>query len=197
MQIDILRESPLVATVRGFVSDAVCGDIMKRANKDSLVEAHVGTGGGATATSESRETLTTNFFLDWNEKNSLTVTSARAFDLVSEILGKNVSYEAQEPVNFLHYRSGYEYKPHMDGSSDQNGKRVATTLIYCEAADKGGATVFTSGEETMRFQPSSGDLLLFQYMPKPQLATHAACPVIAGLKSTLTQWYRLGVSRKR
>jgi hypothetical protein len=30
----------------------------------------------------------------------------------------------------------------MDGGGGGLGKRVATTLVYCEAADEGGGTVF-------------------------------------------------------
>ena len=47
----------------------------------------------------------------------------------------------------------------------------------------------------MKFQPGPGDLLFFAYNPDPRAeATHAACPVEAGNKTTLTQWHRLGVS---
>ena len=46
----------------------------------------------------------------------------------------------------------------------------------------------------LRFQPTSGSLLFFAYAPSPGLQEHAACPVLAGNKSTLTQWHRLGVS---
>jgi len=45
--------------------------------------------------------------------------------------------------------------------------------------------------------PGKGDLLFFQYLPEPMRALHAACPVAAGNKSTLTQWHRLGVSAEK
>lgn len=85
-------------------------------------------------------------FVDWDKDNILSQTAAKTFDLVSELLEVEVPYEGQEPVNFLHYIKGFEYKPHQDGSGSKHettkGKRVATTLIYCEAAKQGGATVF-------------------------------------------------------
>ena len=93
------------------------------------------------------------------------------------------------------------YKPHTDGWGGDVGSRVATTLVYCEAAAEGGGTVFPRGKEgsapPLRFQPSPGDMLYFEYQPDPGLQEHSACPVIAGNKSTLTQWHRLGVSPEK
>ncbi|KAH8056403.1 procollagen-proline 4-dioxygenase [Aureococcus anophagefferens] len=100
---------------------------------------------------------------------------------------------AREPINFLFYRAGYEYKPHSDGAGGKRGKRVATTLVYCDAPASGGSTVFT-GTNGLRFAPKRGDLLFFSYANGARDTTHAACPVAAGNKSTLTMWHRLGVS---
>jgi prolyl 4-hydroxylase len=197
-KIDILRKNPVVASIRGFMTPEGCKDLLgNHAGLDSLVVAHVGTGGGSTSTSESRETLTNNMFINWDQDNILTRTGAATFDVVSEMLGKEMPYEGQEPVNFLHYIKGFEYKPHTDGWGGKRGKRVATTLVYCEAANVGGGTVFPRGDvenPPLRYQPSSGDMLYFEYQPNPGLQEHAACPVIEGNKSTLTQWHRLGVS---
>jgi len=60
-------------------------------------------------------------------------------------------YEGQEPVNFLHYIKGFEYKPHTDGGEKRPGGRVATTLIYCEVAEEGGGTVFPQGTPPLRY----------------------------------------------
>merc|ERR1712014_115924 len=110
------------------------------------------------------------------------------------MLGEEIPYEGQEPVNFLHYLRGFEYKPHQDGMGGPRGKRVATTLIYCETPSAGGATVFPYPGVMLKFAPAVGDLLFFTYAPEPHEALHAACPVVEGQKSTLTQWHRLGVS---
>lgn len=190
--VEILREKPMIAAIRGFVKPTKCKELGQFAKLDSLVRAHVGTGGGATSTSESRETLTSNMYVNWEESNALSLTAAMTFDVATELLGSKVPYEGQEPINFLHYLKGFEYKPHTDGGVLGKGKRVATSLIYCEAAQEGGATVFPN--IPLRFQPELGDLLFFEYAPNPTLQLHAACPVITGNKSTLTQWHRLGVS---
>jgi len=199
--LEVLREAPMVATVRGFVSEAECGDLIRKAQVQTLTRAHVGSGGGGTTTSESRETLTNSLWVNWDVEDTLSLVAARTFDLASDLLGVNVPYEGQEPINFLHYLKGYEYRPHHDGAGSAGGntpppkgKRIGTTLVYCEAPDVGGATVFTRGAR-LRFQPGRGDILFFAYNPDPRSeAEHAACPVVAGNKTTLTQWHRLGVS---
>jgi len=107
--VEILRQRPLVATVRKFVSEGDCAKLMTSVNRDQLVSARVG-GEGATETSEFRETLTDNMFVNWDERDAVSKTAARTFDLASELLGKQIPYEGQEPINFLHYLKGFEYK---------------------------------------------------------------------------------------
>ncbi|CAK0879081.1 unnamed protein product [Prorocentrum cordatum] len=164
--------------------------------------AHVSSGQGFTRTSSARESLTNSIDVDWNVEDARSLVSSRTFDLASDLLDVDVPYEGQEPLTFLHYMKGYEYRPHIDGNlflskrSQPIGNRIATTLIYCDAADEGGATVFTNGEK-LKFQPRRGDVLFFAYNPDPKTeAMHAACPVMAGNKTTLTQWHRLGVSSR-
>eukprot|EP00435_Cladocopium_sp_Y103_P028027 s1294_g6.t7 len=158
--------------------------------------------------------------------------------------------EGQEPVNWLHYKPGYdtwqikatglrsfcgplsfwyaagllttwfdsdpllgfhasfvrkEYRPHCDGGCGMDpvpsGKRVASSLLYCNVAEQGGSTIFT--QDTTKFTPARGDFLFFAYKSDPDyMSMHAACPVrlwlrskLRGIKSTATQWYREGVSK--
>jgi len=173
---------------------------MGKGNIDQLVQAHVGSGGGGTSTSSARETLTNSIFVNWDVEDTVSRVAKRLFDLSSEMLGEDLNYEGQEPINLLHYVKGFEYKPPHDGMSGTKppkGKRIGTTLVYCETADEGGGTVFPTGggRVKVKFQPTPGSVLFFAYNPDPRgEATHAACPVIAGNKTTLTQWYRRGTS---
>lgn len=194
-QLETLREFPLVAAVRSFVTKEECKTLVAKAALRDLTMAHVGSGGGGTSTSDARETLTTSLWVNWEQEDTLSAVAGRTFDLASDLVDADVPYEGQEPINFLHYVKGFEYRPHSDGRTHpRNGNRIATTLIYCEAPDEGGATIFTNGSP-LRFQPTPGDILFFAYNPDPKNeAMHAACPVIAGNKTTLTQWHRLGVS---
>jgi hypothetical protein len=191
--IEVLRETPFVAVARGFATRKQCQDIVDTTPAVSgLGRAHVG-GTGETSFSSSRETLSTNLDINWNEPEApVTAMAAVTVELASELLGEVIPYEAQEPINFLHYKVGFEYKPHTDGGGRQKGKRVATTLVYCEAAAEGGSTVFPGDD--LKLSPGEGDLLFFEYKNGPQSTQHAACPVIAGNKTTLTMWHRLGVS---
>lgn len=98
----------------------------------------------------------------------------------------------------MHYVVGYEYKPHTDGGGGHPGKRVATTLVYCDAAARGGATVFPGhADKALKFVPREGDILFFEYKNGPKDTTHAACPVLEGNKTTFTMWHRLGVTPEK
>jgi hypothetical protein len=210
--IEVLRETPFVAVARGFATRKQCQDIVDTTPAVSgLGRAHVG-GTGETSFSSSRETLSTNLDINWAEPEApVTAMAAVTVELASELLGERMSkedwatfgaesmkipYEAQEPINFLHYKVGFEYKPHTDGAGRKKGKRVATTLVYCEAAAEGGSTVFPGDttSSSLKLSPGEGDLLFFEYKNGPQSTQHAACPVIEGNKTTLTMWHRLGVS---
>jgi len=196
--VDVLRETPFVALARGFVSGDECDDVARTTPAvRNLARARVGGGAGSTSFSDARETLSTNLFVDWDDaERPLTLVAARTVELASELIGETIPYEAQEPVNFLHYRSGYEYKPHSDGGGRKVGARFATTLVYCDAADAGGATVFPV-PPTLKFSPKRGDLLFFEYKNGRRGTTHAACPVTGGNKTTLTMWHRLGVTPEK
>ena len=193
--VDVLRETPFVAAARGFLTEAECAAVLSTTPAiANLGRAHVGGGAGKTSFSDARETLSTNLYVDWAADDApATRVAAKTVELASELLGETIPYEAQEPINFLFYRAGYEYKPHSDGAGGKRGKRVATTLVYCDAPASGGSTVFT-GTSGLRFAPKRGDLLFFSYANGARDTTHAACPVGAGNKSTLTMWHRLGVS---
>ena len=122
--IEVLRETPFVAVARGFATRKQCQDIVDTTPAVSgLGRAHVG-GTGETSFSSSRETLSTNLDINWNEPEApVTAMAAITVELASELLGEKMSkeewakfgaesmkipYEAQEPINFLHYKVGFE-----------------------------------------------------------------------------------------
>jgi hypothetical protein len=180
LTVRVVRENPLVAYVKEFATKDECERVLAMANMRELTMAHVGAGGGGTSTSYDRETLTSNLFVDWSKTTPLAWISKRWFDLASELLGEEVPYEGQEPVNFLHYLRGYEYRPHSDGGRKPGpGKRVASSLLYCEAATAGGATVFP--QQPVKFQPGPRDLIFFAYNPDPRGDALHAVPLAAQL----------------
>eukprot|EP00913_Durusdinium_trenchii_P031552 g29544.t1 len=171
----VLREKPFVVGIAGFATAEECKELItsQELETEDLAMAFI-TGG---AHSKSRYDL-------WPE--------------------------GQEPVNWLHYKPGYdpqrihnkfimlvEYRPHCDGGCGYDpvtlGARVASSLLYCNVAEQGGSTIFT--KDTTKFTPAKGDFLFFAYKHDPDfMSMHAACPVLKGVKSTATQWYREGVS---
>ncbi|CAK0841739.1 unnamed protein product [Prorocentrum cordatum] len=197
LRAQVLREDPLVLAVRDFVGAGVCGELSAEAGTNQLEQATVG-GSGSTQLSRSRRTLTANLWPDLEDPDSaLTRVALRFFEFARAAVGLAAGAEGQEPVNWLFYKPGYEYRPHCDGPCGtrhvKTGKRVASSLLYCAAADEGGGTVFP--RDRLKFEPSPGSFLLFSYNPDPRsLSTHAACPVLRGQKTTATQWYREGVS---
>ena len=132
----------------------------------------------------------------------LTQLAERQFALVRNLTGYAVYAPGQEPINSVLYRNaGDEYRPHCDGPCHgggyQRGKRVATTILYCETADEGGATSFTKGG--LMVAPRPRQLLLFAYKHPngtmdDGLTEHSGCPVRAGRKWIATQWFREGIS---
>eukprot|EP00931_Biecheleriopsis_adriatica_P094043 TRINITY_DN67749_c0_g1_i1.p1 TRINITY_DN67749_c0_g1~~TRINITY_DN67749_c0_g1_i1.p1 ORF type:complete len:611 (+),score=82.86 TRINITY_DN67749_c0_g1_i1:25-1857(+) len=193
----VLREEPLVLTVPAFASPGECSqfiDSQGLRNSHELSMAFV-SGGGR---SKARRTLSKNIIVDPHDTESvLRRLYERFFEVARRATGYELQPEGQEPVNWLYYKPGYEYRPHCDGGCGsqqvQLGERVASSLLYCSVADKGGATIFT--RDNLKLTPSVGDLLLFAYKSDPKsLSQHAACPVLKGNKSTATQWYREGVS---
>ncbi|CAK0860795.1 unnamed protein product, partial [Prorocentrum cordatum] len=206
--LEILRESPMVASVRGFASEAECQELAGAAQTRGLAMDPVVSGCAASRERlrADREMFSTSLRVNWRVEDTLSSLAARSFDLASDMLDVDVPMnEGQEKIKLYHYIKGFEHRPHHDGARTQRGsdsnewRRVATTLIYCEAAEEGGATVFTGGPSTylpksMKFRPRRGDILFFAYDPDPEFeATYAECPVLEGNKTTLAQWYRPGV----
>jgi len=195
----VLREDPLVMVVPGLSSAEECEALIAYGGYD-MGRATVSGGGH----SRDRRTLARNLFPDFEppekERDILTQLTARFFEVAQQATGFSLNHEGQEPVNWLYYKPGFEYRPHCDGGCGaqkvQRGKRVATSLLYCKVADVGGGTVFPPAK--LKLTPKAGDLLLFTYESDPHSVTmHAACPVLKGSKLTATQWYREGLTREK
>eukprot|EP00929_Paragymnodinium_shiwhaense_P119141 TRINITY_DN91018_c0_g1_i1.p1 TRINITY_DN91018_c0_g1~~TRINITY_DN91018_c0_g1_i1.p1 ORF type:complete len:590 (-),score=129.06 TRINITY_DN91018_c0_g1_i1:130-1899(-) len=198
LQGDILRKDPLVLAIHNVSTHDECRGLDEIAGSpDKLQMAFVSSGGH----SKARRTLSKNLYPDWNDpSNVLTIMANRFFDLARQASGFELYPPGQEPVNWLFYKPGFEYRPHCDGrcgqGTNQRGERVATSLLYCTVAEKGGGTVFPP--DKTKLIPTPGMLLFFAYNPDLMgLTQHSACPVLKGRKTTATQWYREGVSHER
>ncbi|KAH8069737.1 procollagen-proline 4-dioxygenase [Aureococcus anophagefferens] len=113
----------------------------------------------------------------------------------------------QEPLNVVRYGPGDAYPGHCDGSCDGTpylpGGRVASVVVYCEAAAAGGDVVFP-GAGVRPQSPAPGSALFLGYRDERDhspslhlmdggLTRHAGCEVTAGEKWVLTLFLRDGV----
>ncbi|KAK7236820.1 procollagen-proline 4-dioxygenase [Aureococcus anophagefferens] len=114
---------------------------------------------------------------------------------------------ATEPLNVVRYGPGDAYPGHCDGSCDGTpylpGGRVASVVVYCEAAAAGGDVVFP-GAGVRPQSPAPGSALFLGYRDERDhspslhlmdggLTRHAGCEVTAGEKWVLTLFLRDGV----
>lgn len=198
--VDIIREEPLVAMVRGFATAAECDELVAAGGAwEGMSRAYTSSGGF----SQERRSYSSNIYPPLNDpQDGITRLTALMFAVTRNLTGYVVYPQGQEPVNAVLYKIiGDEYRPHCDGdcagSEHQPGERIATSILYCRAAEKGGQTSFT--ESALKVVPAEGDMLLFAYRyPDGKMtraeAEHSGCPLRAGKKWIATQWYREGVS---
>ena len=97
-----------------------------------------------------------------------------------------------EPLQVLRYRSGGEYKPHMDAIRAEPNQRILTVLVYLSDDYEGGETQFP--RTGLSFRGRTGDALLFRNAdsdgrPDP-LTLHAGLPVTRGTKYLASRWIR-------
>ena len=118
-----------------------------------------------------------------------------------------VENEGQEPVNAVYYEhAGDHYGAHCDGECNgggyKRGHRIATSLTYCEVAERGGFTLFT--RSGIKMVPRPRQMLFFGYKLRPDShemddggTEHSGCPLRRGKKWIATMWYREGVTPEK
>ena len=208
MTVHVLRESPPVYAVDDFASDAEC-EHMVSDTVPKMGRSVVGGGG----TSAWRQSYSVNMNPDYDdEDNVITQMARRKFAFAREVVGYPVEEGiGQEPINAVYYyHDGDQYRPHCDGECHGApytlGSRVASSLVYCLAADKGGYTLFTRTH--LKFVPRKRSMLFFGYFfngTAPIAGTkmddgwteHTGCPTHAGRKWIATMWYRIGVTAEK
>jgi len=105
-----------------------------------------------------------------------------------------------EGMQVLRYQSGAQYKPHYDyfhpgepatpALLARGGQRVATLIMYLQAPERGGATVFP--DAAISVPPLRGSAVFFSYgnAAPDSLSLHGGAPVEAGEKWIATLWLR-------
>jgi 2OG-Fe(II) oxygenase superfamily len=150
-----------------------------------------------------------------SQHHPLTNLSRRVYDYTNYALGMNISEYGQEPLSSIHqysqeHYSKYRVQPpdaytahcdgYCDGSQHRPPNRIATMILYCHTATKGGNTHFHKAG--IHIRPERGMGVFFTYMDPSthQMDTgfteHSICPVLAGHNHIVTQSVRLGVSQE-
>ena len=126
--------------------------------------------------------------------------SARLDQRFADLLG--VDPRLSEPIQGQRYDSGQYFKEHTDWFSpgtkafkehtSVGGQRTWTLMIYLNAVEQGGETVFKRLER--RFTPIPGLGLAWNNLqadgtPNP-FTLHEAIPVDTGNKWVITKWFR-------
>jgi len=206
-KVDVLRESPPVYLVHGFVNHDEC-DQMVSLTVPRMGPSVVGGGG----TSSYRHSYSVNMAPNFDDPaHTVTRWARRKFAFAREVAGYKgvIEGDGQEPINAVYYKDyGDEYRPHCDGEcgggSYTLGSRVATSLSYCLTAEQGGYTLFT--KSGLKVVPSFGQMLFFGYLFNGTESgvrmddghtEHTGCPLRQGHKWIATMWFREGVTSEK
>ena len=201
--VDMLFENgqAKIWTVDNFISDAECS-VLENHARPLLKRATVASEDGTSVVSENRKAQQAGYDLHINNPNDpLVPLFGRILDLTNNIAGYNLTPEGQEDFTVIQYNPQDQYSPHCDGSCNGDrhnpGGRVATAVLYCKVAERGGATSFTKADIFVK--PKKNQATFFSYKGKDGymedgFTEHSGCPVIKGEKWITTAWMREGVS---
>lgn len=189
-----MLERPQICVIDDFLSAAECTELIALgtdlAQPSAVVDA---TSGGATLHAARRGSMA--FMSD--AQPTIRGIKARIATCVRWPIDRF------EDLQVIGYRPGDEYQAHFDWFNDDEfgaaahlangGQRTGTFLIYLDAPQIGGATVFPRASG-FRVHPKAGRAVWFrnidEYGEPDHLTLHAGEPVIAGVKHVCTAWLR-------
>ena len=194
VQVLMSMSQPRVVVFGGLLSDDECDTMVALARPRLTRSETVQTETGA---SEVNPVRTSSGMFFGREENEL---CARIENRIARLL--EWPLVNGEGLQILHYLPGAEYKPHHDyfdpakaGTPSivaRGGQRVGTVVMYLNAPERGGGTVFP--DVALEVAPIKGNAVFFSYdRPHPITRTlHGGAPVIAGEKWVATKWLREG-----
>ena len=182
---EALSERPRASVFRNLLSAAECDYLIDLASPMFVPAMVVDPATGRFQHDPIRISDTTPF--PWIRENPLVHALNRRFAAAS-----GTKVEAGEPLQVLRYRSGQQYRAHMDAIPDADNQRVLTLIVYLNAGFGGGETRFL--QTGTSFVGAPGDALLFRNAdedgrPDP-LSQHAGLPVTSGEKIIASRWIR-------
>lgn len=192
-----------IKLIDNFISTEECDQLIKRGSP-RLIKAGVAGSNGKSEYSQARKAKSASVEpkRGSKEKDILADLQDRILAFTNEVTGYDLHIEGQEGFSVIKYdANGDEYTQHCDGACDgtihKAGGRVATMVLYCKVAEKGGQTTFTNADVVV--VPKQGQASFFSYMgedrvmDEAELSKHSGCPIIEGEKWIATMWMRDGV----
>ena len=201
---DILFDSPSakIWVMHNFISEEEC-KILEAHGMPRLSRATVAGEDGLSVVSENRKAQQASYNLHQDhEDDPLRGLDSRIRTVTNRHAGYNLQAPGQEDFTIIQYNKDDQYTPHCDGSCDgtdhKAGGRVATAVMYCRTATKGGGTTFTKADVFVK--PTSGMATFFSYKGldgkmEDGYTEHSGCPVLEGEKWITTSWMREGVTQ--
>ena len=208
LRVDVLSDSPPIFVVHDFVTEEEC-DYMMNLTIPNMGPSIVFGGMGKGGTSSFRQSFSCNMYPDFDDPtNIITKMVRRKFAFAREVAEYEdlIENEGQEPLNAVFYKDyDDQYRSHCDGECHggpwRTGRRIATSLTYCQTADKGGYTTFDRAG--IKVVPKKGQMLFFGYKlnGKPTMdagmTEHSGCPLREGKKWVATMWFREGMTKQK
>lgn len=204
-KIDVLFDLPSakIWAIEDFISDEECSVLQEHAST-RLERATVAGEDGSSIVSEHRKAQQAGYNSHQSDDNDpLHPLYLRILGITNQHTGYNLKPPGQEDFTIIQYSKDDQYTPHCDGDCDgaehNPGGRVATAVMYCQVAERGGATTFTKTDIFVK--PKKGMATFFSYKGpdgKMDIAhtEHSGCPVLEGEKWITTMWMREGVTKE-
>lgn len=203
-QIDSLMDTnhAKIWYVEDFITEEECR-VLEDHGKSRLRRATVAAEDGSSIVSENRKAQQASYNMHHLNPSSdpLWPLYQRVMSVTNHHAGLRLEPEGQEDFTIIQYNVDDQYTPHCDGTCDGSmhiaGGRVATAVLYCKVADRGGATTFTKSDIFVK--PKTGMATFFSYKGSDGrmdegYTEHSGCPVLDGEKWITTVWMREGVS---
>ena len=199
-----LSWSPRAFLLKGFLSQAECDHIIKKATPSMVKSFVVDNKTGKSTDSNIR--TSTGMFFSKGEDDIISKVERRVAQVTM------LSVDHQEGMQVLHYHDGEKYEPHFDFFHDafnarpeNGGQRVMTMLMYLTTVEEGGETVFpnadrkVSGPEWsdcatkgLSVKAQQGDAVMFFSLhadgSTDTTSLHGSCPTLKGDKWSATKW---------
>lgn len=188
-------------SVHNFVDDEEC-EQFKRVSGPKLRRATVAAEDGTSTVSENRKAQQAGYDqMQHSLDDPLWGLYHRVLHLTNHYTGMRLQPEGQEDFTVIQYNIDDQYTPHCDGTCDGSphnpGGRVATAVLYCQVAERGGGTTFSKADVFVK--PEKGMATFFSYRGPDHLmdsgyTEHSGCPVLEGEKWITTFWMRDGLT---